>query len=75
MPLERNRIVYMSLEAKLVEDDYIWQWSTRVMPLEESKAPPLQFEQSQLGGAVLSPKRLHRLAAAPRCASRRWFLP
>ena len=63
MPLERNQIVCMGLEAKLVEGDYIWRWTTRVMPLEGSNASPLQFEQSQLGGAVLSPKQLHRLAA------------
>ena len=53
----------MGLEAKLVAEDYIWRWTTRVMPLEGSNASPLQFEQSQLGGAVLSPKQLHRLAA------------
>lgn len=63
VPLERNQIVCMGLEAKLVEEDYIWRWTTHVMPLEGSSASPLQFEQSQLGGAVLSPKQLHRLAA------------
>jgi type I protein arginine methyltransferase len=62
-PLERNQIVCMGLEAKLVAEDYIWRWTTRIMPLEGSNASLLQFEQSQLGGAVLSPKRLHRLAA------------
>ena len=62
MPLEQNQTVCMGLEAKLLEEDYIWRWTTRVMPLEGSKAPPLQFEQSTLGGAVLSPKQLHRLA-------------
>ena len=63
VPLERNQVVCMSLEAKLLEEDYIWRWITRVMPLEGSKASPLQFEQSQLGEAVLSPKQLHRIAA------------
>jgi len=63
VPLERNQIVCMSLEAKLLEKDYIWRWTTRVMPLEGSKASPLQFEQSTLGGAVLSRKLLRRLAA------------
>jgi protein arginine N-methyltransferase 1 len=63
VPLERNQIVCMGLEAKLVGEDYIWRWTTRIMPLEGSKALPLQFEQSTLGGAVLSPKQLHRLAA------------
>ena len=63
VPLERNQSVCMGLEAKLVEEDYIWRWTTRIMPLEGSKASPLQFNQSTLGGAVLSPKQLHRLAA------------
>jgi len=63
VPLERNQTVCMGLEAKLVEEDYIWRWTTRVMPLEGSKASPLEFEQSTLGGAVLSPKQLHRIAA------------
>jgi hypothetical protein len=53
----------MGLEAKLVAEDYIWRWTTHIMPPEGSKASPLEFEQSQPGGAVLSPKRLHRLAA------------
>ena len=63
VPLERNQTVGMGLEAKLVEADYTWRWTTRVIPLEGSKASSLHFEQSQLGGAVLSPKQLHRLAA------------
>jgi hypothetical protein len=33
------------------------------MPLEGSKASPFGFEQSTLGGAVLSAKQLQRLAA------------
>ena len=53
----------MDLEAKLLEEDYIWRWTTRLMPLEGSNASPLEFEQSTLGGAVLSPEHLHRIAA------------
>lgn len=63
MPLEQNQIVCVGLDAKLLEEDYIWRWTTRVMPLGGSKASPVRFEQSQLGGAVLSPGQLHRLAA------------
>ena len=61
--LERNQIICMDLEAKSWEGDYIWRWTTRVMPPEGSKASPLQFEQSTLGGEVLSPEHLHRIAA------------
>jgi hypothetical protein len=63
VPLERNQVVCMTIEAKLLEEVYVWRWTTRVIPLEGSKASPLQFEQSKLGGPVLSPKQLHRLAA------------
>lgn len=63
VPLERNQTVCMGLEAKLLGNDYIWRWATRVIPLGGSEASPPQFEQSQLGGAVLSPQQLHRLAA------------
>jgi len=30
VPLERNQIVCMGLEAKLLEEDYVWRWTTRV---------------------------------------------
>jgi hypothetical protein len=63
VPLERNQIICMYLEAKLWEEDYIWRWTTRLMPPEGSNASPLEFEQSTLGGAVLSPEHLHRIAA------------
>ena len=63
VPLGRNQIVCIDLEAKLLQEDYVWRWTTRVMPLDRSNASPLEFEQSTLGGVVLSPKQLHRLAA------------
>lgn len=61
--LEKGQSVCVTLEAQLVEDDYVWRWSTCIEPLPESSASPIQFDQSQLGGAVLSPKRLRKTAA------------
>ena len=61
--LEQGQRVCVSLQAKLVENDYVWRWTTHVAPLGESAASPLHFEQSQLSGAVLSPKQLCKLAA------------
>lgn len=61
--LQQGQTVRVSVEAKLVEDDYIWRWTTRIEPLAGSSATPIRFEQSQLAGAVLSPKQLHRIAA------------
>jgi protein arginine N-methyltransferase 1 len=56
--------VAVDLEAKLVEEDYVWRWTTRIEPLDGSGAPPIHFEQSQLAGEVLSRAKLHRRAAA-----------
>jgi hypothetical protein len=52
----------VSLEAKLVETEYVWRWTTRI-ETQEGSGSPIHFEQSQLGGAVLSAKRLQRMAA------------
>lgn len=61
--LAPDQMVRVSLEAKLVEDEYIWRWSTRSEPLEGSGASSIHFEQTQLAGAVLSTTRLPRLEA------------
>lgn len=60
--LEWGQRVCVSLEAKLVEDDYVWRWTTRIELPAGSSASPLHFEQSQLAGAVLSPKQLRKIA-------------
>src|SRR5690242_15151273 len=62
-PLQPGQTVCVSLGAKLVEDDYVWRWTTRIEPLAGSLALPLHFEQSQLAGAVLSPTQLRRIEA------------
>lgn len=61
--LQQGQTVCVSLETKLVENEYVWRWSTRIEPLAGSRGSPIQFEQSQLAGAVLSPKQLHKTAA------------
>ena len=63
VPLALGQAVGISLEAKLVENDYVWRWTTRIEPLRGSGAPILHFEQSQLTGEVLSVVQLHRIAA------------
>jgi SAM-dependent methyltransferase len=62
-PLQQGQTVCVSLEAKLVEKDYVWRWTTRIEPLDGSSASCIQFEQSQLDGAVLSASKLHKTAA------------
>ena len=62
-PLQEGQTVCVSLEAKLVENDYFWRWTTRIEPAARSSALPIHFEQSQLAGTVLSPNHLRKLAA------------
>jgi protein arginine N-methyltransferase 1 len=64
VPLVPCQSVAVSLEAKLLEEDYVWRWSTRIEPPDGSGVPVIQFEQSQLAGEVLSRAKLHRRAAA-----------
>lgn len=61
--LAPGQAVAVSLEAKLVESDYVWRWTTRIESLEGSGDPSIHFEQSQLTGEVLSAAQLHRIAA------------
>jgi protein arginine N-methyltransferase 1 len=61
--LASGQIICIGLEAKLVEEDYIWRWTTRIQSPGGSSASPIQFEQSELSGAVLSAAKLHKTAA------------
>src|SRR5215469_5713541 len=64
VPLVPCQSVAVNLEAKLIEEDYVWRWSTRIEPPDGSGVPVIHFEQSQLAGEVLSRAKLHRGAAA-----------
>ena len=55
--------VCVSLEAKLLEDEYAWRWTSRIKPPDGSGNSPVHFEQSQLQGAVLSIATLHKQAS------------
>jgi len=55
--------VCVSLEAKLLEDDYAWRWTSCILPADGSGDSPVHFEQSQLQGAVLSMAKLHKQAS------------
>jgi protein arginine N-methyltransferase 1 len=61
--LAQGQTVCVNLTAKLVENEYVWRWTTCIKPLEGSGASLIQFEQSQLAGAVLSNTQLHKMAA------------
>jgi protein arginine N-methyltransferase 1 len=61
--LASGQAVCGSLEARLVENDYVWRWTTRIEPVEGSSTSLIHFEQSQLSGTVLSTAQLRRIAA------------
>jgi type I protein arginine methyltransferase len=61
--LAQGQSVCVNLAAKLVENDYLWRWTTRVEPLQGSAASPIHVDQSQFAGAVLSAAQLCRIAA------------
>ncbi len=61
--LAQGQTVCVSLEAKLVENEYVWRWTTHIKPLGGSGTSLIHFEQSQLAGAVLSTTQLRRIAA------------
>jgi protein arginine N-methyltransferase 1 len=58
-----GQAVSLVLEAKLVENDYVWRWTTRIEPPEGTDNSRIYFEQSQLTGAILSLRQLRRTAA------------
>jgi protein arginine N-methyltransferase 1 len=58
-----GQAVGLFLEAKLVENDYVWRWTTRIEPPEGTDDSRIYFEQSQLTGAMLSLQQLRRTAA------------
>jgi type I protein arginine methyltransferase len=62
VPLAVGQSICVHLDANLVEDDYIWRWTTQVSSLDGS-GMAARFEQSQLGSAVLSPAKLRRSAS------------
>jgi protein arginine N-methyltransferase 1 len=61
--LEPGQTVRVDLAALLVENDYVWRWSTCIEPLAGSGVPLVHFDQSQLTGEVLSAAQLRRGAA------------
>ena len=61
--LAQGQTVCMGLAAKLLENEYVWRWTTCIKPREGSGSSVIHFEQSQLAGAVLSTTQLHRMAA------------
>ena len=67
VPLCAGDSVEVRLRARLVNDDYIWSWNTRIDNHDEHRSGPLEFQQSTFQGQSFSPDQLSRmrLDAAP----------
>jgi protein arginine N-methyltransferase 1 len=61
--LARGETVSAQMEAKLTGNDYVWRWTTQVIPTGPSGKLRDQFNQSMLAGSVLSPTRLRKSAS------------
>lgn len=60
VPLAAGQGVCFDLEAKLLEKDYFWRWTTNIESMEAPGEIREHFDQSQIQGAVLSVAKLRR---------------
>jgi type I protein arginine methyltransferase len=61
--LRRGEKVRARLEAKLVNGDYVWRWTTEMKSPGAKKKTGAHFDQSTLAGAVVSLAQLHKSAS------------
>jgi protein arginine N-methyltransferase 1 len=62
-PLAAGQSVRVELLAKLLERDYFWSWSTKIVSMESPEKIITQFDQSRLHGSLMSPAALQRGAS------------
>jgi len=55
--------VAIEVQAKLLEENYLWRWKTRIAPAGESADTRFVFDQSTLQGMLLSPASLRKAAS------------
>ena len=66
VPLAAGDLVTIGLDARLVGEDYIWNWKTQVLDQERAGADKAAFAQSTFLGVPLSPVTLQKTAASFR---------
>jgi protein arginine N-methyltransferase 1 len=50
--------INLTIQAELVDGEYIWRWSTRIQAQDDAAVIKADFKQSTASDSVLSPKRL-----------------
>jgi len=63
VPLVAGQNISFELDARFLENDYFWRWTTQIESAAKAGETVARFEQSQLQGAVLSLTKLHKMAS------------
>lgn len=58
VPLAPGQSVRVQLQAKAMEENYFWRWASRIEPAGHAREAAIEFDQSILQGALLSPAKL-----------------
>jgi protein arginine N-methyltransferase 1 len=61
VPVRQGQKIFVSLQANLVGEEYIWQWETKICG--DTKDASRSFKQSTFQSANISPQSLRRRAA------------
>jgi len=63
VPLVAGQQVRVNLQAKLLEKDYFWRWTTEIGSVESPEKISTQFNQSEIHSMMVSPSELRRRAS------------
>jgi protein arginine N-methyltransferase 1 len=63
VPLAAGQSVCVDLQAKLLEEDYFWRWTTKIASVDVPDEILASFDQSQLQGTVRSLAKLRKVAS------------
>jgi protein arginine N-methyltransferase 1 len=63
VPLAAGQRVCIDLQAKLLEDDYFWRWTTKIASVDSPNEVLAGFDQSQLLATVRSLSKLRKGAS------------
>jgi type I protein arginine methyltransferase len=61
--LKQGQCVHVDLEARLLNEEYFWRWTTHIESRETPGGTEFRFDQSQLQAAIISPLVLRKAAS------------
>jgi protein arginine N-methyltransferase 1 len=63
VPLAPGQRIFVEMEAKLLEGDYFWRWTTQIESAEKMGGMVVRYEQSHMQGTVISLAKLRKYAS------------